>query len=93
MDMGQQVTKGGIIIPDDDMKDRGIKPRWAQVYRIGEGIDWLKEGDYVLMEHGRWSPGFELDDGNEKFDVRLADPNGILGVSDTRPEEAEIGRL
>ena len=63
--------------------------RWVQVYRIREGIDWLKRRR-LCVDGAHWSPGFELDDGNEKFDVRLADPNGILGVSDTRPEEAEI---
>ena len=36
IDKGEQVTKGGIIIADDDGKDRGIKPRWAQVYRVGK---------------------------------------------------------
>ena len=93
IDKGEQITKGGIIIADDDGKDRGIKPRWAQVYRVGKNIDYVKEGQWILMEHGRWGPGLQFNDGNEEFDIRLADTNCILGTADERPEEVQIGRL
>ena len=35
IEKGQQVTRGGIILPDDDGKDWGIRPRWAKVYKVG----------------------------------------------------------
>ncbi len=93
IDKGIQKTKGGIIIPDDNGIDRGIKPRWAQVYRVGKDIDWLKQDEWCLIEHGRWSEGIKVDTGSEVIELRLADPDCILGTSDTQPEEAQIGRL
>jgi|TARA_B110000444_G_scaffold61192_1_gene57224 co-chaperonin GroES (HSP10) len=87
IEKGHQTTKGGIIVLDDDGKDRGIRPRWAQVYRVGEGIASVKEGDYVLIEHGRWGRGIQLDTGKEKFDIRVAEEESILLVSDDKPGE------
>ena len=48
-----RVTSSGIIIQSENGKDRGIRPRWARVRLIGEGIDWVKPGQYVLVAHGR----------------------------------------
>jgi co-chaperonin GroES (HSP10) len=90
IEKGQQITKGGIIIPDDDGKDRGIRPRWAEVYRVGKGIDFVQEGQWVLIEHGRWSKGFTLDDGTGQFDCRLVDNECILGTSDKKPEDINV---
>jgi co-chaperonin GroES (HSP10) len=86
LEFGQQKTTGGIILMDDDMKDHGIRPRWAQMYRVGDEIDFVQEGQWVLMAHGRWSPGVVVDNGEEVFDMRLADNKDILGVQDDRPE-------
>ena len=87
MEFGEQVTQGGIIVSSDDGKDRGIRPRWAQVYRVGEDITSVKEGEYVLIEHGRWGRGVQLDTGKEKFDIRVAEEESILLVSDEKPEQ------
>tara|TARA_B100000989_G_scaffold187470_1_gene141088 strand:- start:26963 stop:27292 length:330 start_codon:yes stop_codon:yes gene_type:complete len=87
IEKGQQKTKGGIIIPDDDRQERGIRPRWAQVYKVGSEITEVKEGQWVCIEHGRWGRGVELDTGSEKFEIRLAEPESILLVSDERPED------
>ena len=43
------------------------------------------------MEHGRWTKGIEIEDDGEKFDIRVADPEGILGTSDTRPDDLQDG--
>ncbi len=90
IEKGEQKTRGGIIIPDDDGKDRGIRPRWAQVYAVGKNIDFVKKGQWVLIEHGRWSRGFTMDDGKGKFDCRLVDNNCIMGTSDERPEDINV---
>ena len=31
LEKGEQKTKGGIILRDDDAQAHGIRPRWAQV--------------------------------------------------------------
>ena len=90
MEKGEQITKGGLIIPDDDGQDRGIRPRWAEVYRIGKNIDFVKEGQWVLIEHGRWSRGFTIDDCKTKFDCRLIDNECIMGTSDEKPEDINV---
>ena len=93
IEKGERKTKGGIILRNDDGQEHGIRPRWAQVYRVGKDIDWLKQDEWCLIEHGRWSEGIKVDTGSEVIELRLADPECILGTSDTQPEEAQIGRL
>ena len=65
MDMGEQTTAAGIIIKSDDGKAHGVKPRWAEVYKVGTdcGIN-VKPGQWVLIEHGRWTRKIKIDDGN-----------------------------
>jgi len=90
IDQGDRVSKGGIILRSADRVEdggSGIRPRWAEVYAVGSGIDWLQPGEFVLMEHGRWTKGVQVEDDGEEFDLRVADPSGILGTSDTRPED------
>jgi len=88
MYFGEQTTKSGIIILDDDETDRGIHPRWAKVYSVGpEDRSGLTEADWVLIEHGRWSRGIELNNG---IVVRRFDPKSILLKTDVDPEP-EIG--
>lgn len=79
---GMQVSKGGIIKPDDNGEDRGIRPRWARVYSVGKNVDYIKENQWVLVEHGRWSRGVE----NDKGDIlRLVDNDSCMAVSDGKP--------
>jgi Chaperonin 10 Kd subunit. len=85
MEFGLQTTASGIILPSDDGIDRGIHPRWCQVYRVGKDIDFVKQGDWILVDHGRWSRGLNVDIANEKFMMRTVDPKDILGISDTPP--------
>lgn len=89
MEKGETITKSGLIIMDDNGKDRGIRPRWAQVYKVGANVDYVSPGEWVLLEHGRWTYGIELElpeaDEGEVFYVQRADPNGILLVSDEYP--------
>ena len=80
------MTTGGIIIPDDNGKERGIRPRWAEVYAVGEDITDLEVGQWVLISHGRWSRGVDFNDGNDKITVRQVDyPEAILLVADAMP--------
>jgi co-chaperonin GroES (HSP10) len=93
MHFGEQKTKGGIIISNDDGQTRGIYPRWCQVYAKGhENKDEYNEGDWILVAHGRWSRGFivEQDDGTE-IEVRKIDIKEILAVSDEKPNDVYIG--
>lgn len=82
---GEQVSAGGIVIPDDDGTVRGIHARWAKVYAVGSDITAIKEGDWILVDHGRWSRGIMVD--NQV--LHLVDyPNGISAVADEKPQSA-----
>jgi len=85
---GETVTKTGIVIPDDDAKERGIRPRWGKVYRTGPLQNEVEPGQWVLVEHGRWTRGLRIRtvSGEEKT-VRMVDPEEILLTSDERPPE------
>ena len=86
IESGARLTTGGIIIPDDDGKERGIRPRWAEVYAVGEDVTDISVGQWVLVSHGRWSRGVDIDNQGEKMTIRQVEyPDGILLVADERP--------
>ena len=75
-------TSGGIILRQKDGTEGSIKPLWFQVYSVGNEIDWLEEGQWVLVDHGRWSRGMKVDD---DLKVHLLDNKDCLMVSDEDP--------
>lgn len=91
MYFGEQKTKSGIIIQDDNGTTRGVYPRWGRVYRKGpHNEDPYSEGDWVLVEHGRWTRGITIDDGVER-EIRMVEAESILGWADEKPEGAVLG--
>ena len=85
MFFGEVKTASGIIITDDDMKDRGIHNRWAKIYAIGhQNKSDLEIGDWILIEHGRWSRAMKVD--GIDTTVRKVDPKAILLKSKSNPE-------
>ena len=91
MHFGEQKTNTGIIIVDDDGKDFGIKPRWAKVYAVGPEQSDVKVGEYVLVEHGRWTRGFDLErEDGTTFTIRRIDTDCILMSSDEKPKDAYV---
>lgn len=92
MYFGEQKTKSGLILRDDDGTSRGIYPRWGKVYAIGpENKDEYKVGQWVLVEHGRWTRGVDIDNGNEELTIRMVEAESILAFSEEVPEEVNIG--
>lgn len=83
VESGSKLTRHGIIIPDDDGKERGIRERWGQVYAVGSDVTDVKVGDWVLIKHGRWSRGIDVENNGEKTTIRQIDwPEAVLLVSD-----------
>ena len=88
MKFEERISKGGIIILNDDMKSSGIRPRWCKIYAIGPQYKGdLKEGQYILVSHGRWTRGINIEDENGKRAIRRVDPDEILLVSDEPMED------
>ena len=89
---GEQKTKGGIIVRDDNGTARGVYPRWARVWAKGsKNKDEYNVGDYILIEHGRWTRKIELEIDGENITVHRVDVDAILAVSDEKPNELQIG--
>ena len=61
---GMSISTGGIFLMDDDMKDSGIKPRWAKVISVSPEVNDqynIRSGDMVLMEHLGWTKSIGRD--------------------------------
>jgi len=93
MEFDERVTNTGIIIPNDDMKSSGIRPRWAQVYAIGPEFksDELKVGNWICIAHGRWTRGIEVEDEEGPKTLRRVDENDILLISDEPVNDTTMG--
>ncbi|NDH66751.1 MAG: hypothetical protein EBY22_02365 [Gammaproteobacteria bacterium] len=83
----ERVTVGGIILKSDNGKDHGVRPRWAKIRLVGEGIDWVQPGQYVLVAHGRWSRQFECEHNGETLKLVHLDNEEVLLVTDDQPDE------
>lgn len=83
---GSRRTHGGVILLDDNGKEVGIRERWSQVYALGPGVDDLAIGDWILLKHGRWSRGINIEIGGTFTTIRQVDyPDAILLVSKECP--------
>ena len=92
MHFGEQVTKGGIILGNDDGKTRGIYPRWAKVYSKGpDNVDDYEVGQWILIEHGRWTRGMKVETEDGEIEIRMVEEESILAYSDKKPEGISIG--
>jgi hypothetical protein len=93
MDMGDMITSGGIVIQSDNGKAHGVKPRWAKVYKVGSEVDIdVKVGQWVLIEHGRWTRKINIDDGEGVKDFQKVEIKSIMAVADERPDDFYIGQ-
>jgi hypothetical protein len=86
MNFGGRKLSSGIYLLNDDGKTEGIRPRWARVYAVGPEQTDVKVGQWVYIEHGRWSRGLEVEIAGEEFTLRKADPKCIIFVSDEEPD-------
>lgn len=92
MSFDEQKTSSGIILRSDDGKAHGVKPRWCRVWAIGPNQKDVKVGEWVLVEHGRWTRGVTVEDQDGKeCIIRRVDPEAILVQADARPSDVYIG--
>ena len=92
MHFGEQITRSGLIITDDDGGTRGIYPRWGKVHSKGpDNKDSYNIGDWILVEHGRWTRGVKIDDGTGEETLRMVEAESILAFSSEKPDDVRIG--
>jgi co-chaperonin GroES (HSP10) len=93
MEFGETQTKGGLVLLSDDGKAEGVKHRWGRVWAIGPQQKEVKVGEWILLEHGRWTRGVTVveADGTEII-IRRADLKAILAVAGEKPAEDLFGK-
>lgn len=87
MEFSERTTSSGIVLMNDNGKGTGIRPRWGQVYAIGPKQSTVSVGQWIMVEHGRWTRGIEIENSQGRKTIRRIDPNDILLVSDERPDD------
>ena len=85
---GRQLASGIVLLGDDGKTD-GIRPRWCQVYAVGPEQKDIKVGQWVLVEHGRWTRGVHVDIEGEELTLRRIDGAAMLLVSDEYPDNID----
>jgi co-chaperonin GroES (HSP10) len=87
MDFGMEQTKSGILLTSDNGKTQGIHPRWGKVWAIGPEQKDIKIGEWVCVEHGRWTRTVEFETENEIIELRMVDTKAILMTADEKPQD------
>lgn len=87
MDFGFEKTKTGIILTSDNGKTQGIHPRWAKVWAVGPKQQDVKVGDWICVEHGRWTRTIEYDVDGENVELRMVDTAAIMMTADEKPND------
>jgi hypothetical protein len=91
LESGETITKAGLIITDDNMTNRGIRPRWGKIWAIGPEIDDLVVGQWILVEHGRWTQKITMELGGETINVwSIEYPKSGLMVTDEDPRKESV---
>lgn len=77
---------GSIIIMNDDGRDQGVRPRWAQIWKVGEGVTEVAEKEWVLIEHGRWSRKHQVGD----ITFWAVELESIMLATTTEPNDEQL---
>lgn len=90
MNFEEEVTVGGIVLPSDDGKGQGVKPRWGRVWAVGPEQTDIKIGDWILVEHGRWTREMNYrENEGTVIKIHMVDNDAILLTADERPTDIQ----
>lgn len=88
MNFGEERTAGGLILLSDNGKGEGVHPRWCRVWAVGPEQEDVKVGDWLLVDHGRWTRTIEYqEEDGTVIELRAVDTKGILLVADEKPND------
>lgn len=91
MNFGERKLSSGVVLLSDDKKSSGIRPRWAKVYAIGPEQKDVVPGQWVLVEHGRWTRGVKFEYELDQFvTIRRIDAKAIMLVADDQPSTDDL---
>jgi co-chaperonin GroES (HSP10) len=87
MEFGLEQTKSGIILQSDNGKTTGIHPRWGRVWAVGPEQKDVEVGQWICIEHGRWTRTWEIKEDGNKIELRGVDNKAIMLVADEKPSD------
>jgi len=87
MNFSGRTLTSGIILPGDNGKSSGIRPRWGRVYATGPEQKDVTVGQWICVAHGRWTRGVEIEDETGVKTIRRIDHKDILLISDEAPDD------
>ena len=82
----ETVTKDGVILLANDGTAAGMQPRWFKAIAVHPEEKDVKEGDYMLVAHGRWSREYVYDDEDETQYIMVVESESVMGVQDKYPD-------
>jgi co-chaperonin GroES (HSP10) len=85
-----RTLSSGIVLLNDNGTTAGIRPRWGRVYATGPDQQHVQVGQWICVAHGRWTRGVEIEDARGVRTIRKVDPNDILLVSNTQPDDSTV---
>jgi co-chaperonin GroES (HSP10) len=89
MNFDDEVLESGLILKSDNGKGEGVKPRWGRVWAIGPDQQDVKVGEWILIEHARWTREFEYENEDGSITkLHMADNKGIMLACDEKPKNA-----
>jgi co-chaperonin GroES (HSP10) len=91
MNFEEMKTASGIIIQSDDGKAHGVKPRWCRVWAVGPDQTEVKVGEWILVEHGRWTRGITVQEDGKEFVIRRVENVSVMLRADEKPNDIHIG--
>lgn len=90
MKRGERLVRG-ILLKNDDGKEHGVRPRWCKVLSVGDDIDYIDPGQWIYVEHGRWSRTFKLpgyvNADETPMDLFEVEASSVMLVSDEEPSD------
>lgn len=91
MNFDEQKTSSGIVITSDNAKTSGIKPRWARVFAVGPEQTEINVGDWICIEHGRWTRTIEHEtETGDVVELRMVENKSILLSAAEKPNDVTI---
>jgi co-chaperonin GroES (HSP10) len=91
LEFGERKLASGIILTSDNGKSEGIRPRWGRIIAVGPKQEQYKVGQWILIAHGRWTRGAEIELDGEEMVIHRVDINEILLYSDDKPTDETMG--
>lgn len=89
MEFGEETSNGGIVMLSANGKSEGIHPRWGKVWAVGPQQHDIKVGEWILIEHGRWTRTIELEmEDDSILELRMVELKSVIMSADERPEGA-----